>query len=455
MAETQLESEVNEVLSHIESGRNFLLSGGAGSGKTFSLVQVIKEVIRLNPRSQIACITYTNAAVKEIQERVAHSNLRVSTIHDFLWDMIKNFQKEIKSSLLELVNDPDSKIPNPNVDNTLYENAFEDGIQYQEHLSISKGIIAHNEVLLVANLMYKKYKRLCDILKDKYKFIFLDEYQDTSPVVTEILLEHIQKSEKGSVVGFFGDSMQSIYEDGVGDLNSYVESQQVIEIRKLQNRRNPQSVIDLANQLRLDSLKQEASKDDYAPNMENGAIKLGSATFLYSLCDDLDKIRQCDVFQSWDFTDSLNTKELNLTHNLIATKAMFRKLMDIYDKDPLIQLKSDIVKKIKDGRLTVDENLTFEEVIGQASLRNRARQLRIDAILNDPNQSELYNELYDFLKTRPFSEVRQIYLDKDSLIDDKKDDPESKEKKGSKRDNLIKHLFKIQDLIFFHESKKQ
>lgn len=90
MAEKQqLENEVIEVLKHAENGRHFLLSGGAGSGKTYSLVQVIKEIIRRNPKSQIACITYTNAAVKEIQERVDHNNLRVSTIHDFLWDMIK------------------------------------------------------------------------------------------------------------------------------------------------------------------------------------------------------------------------------------------------------------------------------------------------------------------------------------------------------------------------------
>ena len=35
--------------------------------------------------------------VKEIEERVNHKNLKVSTIHDFLWDNIKHFQKEIKN----------------------------------------------------------------------------------------------------------------------------------------------------------------------------------------------------------------------------------------------------------------------------------------------------------------------------------------------------------------------
>ena len=322
MAEKRLENEVREVLTHIENGRHFLLSGGAGSGKTYSLVQVIKEIIRRNPKSQIACITYTNAAVKEIQERVDHDNLKVSTIHDFLWDMIKAFQKEIKSCLLKLINDPENKIPNPNADNTPYVNSFEEGIQYQEYLSIAKGVIAHNEVLLLANMMYKKYKRLCDILKDKYKFIFFDEYQDTSPAVIEILLEHIRKSEKECVVGFFGDSMQSIYEDGVGDLDLYLQSQQVVEIQKLQNRRNPQAVIELANKLRLDSLRQEASKDEHAPNMENGAIKPGRVIFLYSQSADIDTIKMSAYFQDWDFFDAQNTKELNLTQTVNASNLL-------------------------------------------------------------------------------------------------------------------------------------
>ena len=99
-----LEPEVQDILQCIDNKRNFLLSGGAGSGKTYSLVQVIRQVIVEYPTSKIACMTYTNAAVKEIEERVNHSNLNVSTIHDFLWDNIKHFQKELKSTLIALLN---------------------------------------------------------------------------------------------------------------------------------------------------------------------------------------------------------------------------------------------------------------------------------------------------------------------------------------------------------------
>jgi DNA helicase II / ATP-dependent DNA helicase PcrA len=94
-----LEPEVQEILRHIDNKENFLLSGGAGSGKTYSLVQVIKQVILEYPTIKVACMTYTNAAVKEIEERVKHQNLSVTTIHDFLWENIKSFQKELKKSL--------------------------------------------------------------------------------------------------------------------------------------------------------------------------------------------------------------------------------------------------------------------------------------------------------------------------------------------------------------------
>jgi len=111
MVETGLvlekKDEFQEIMEHIKNGNNFLLSGGAGSGKTYSLVQVIKQVIEDNPTSKVACMTYTNAAVKEIEERVNHDNLNVTTIHDFLWDNIKHFQKELKSTLVKLINDED------------------------------------------------------------------------------------------------------------------------------------------------------------------------------------------------------------------------------------------------------------------------------------------------------------------------------------------------------------
>ena len=127
-----LESEVQEIFKSIDDGRNFLLSGGAGSGKTYSLVSVIRQVIAENPTVKVACMTYTNAAVKEIEERVNHKNLNVSTIHDFLWDNIKHFQKELKEAIISLANSEDVsriKIENANPIPANYFETLEDGIE--------------------------------------------------------------------------------------------------------------------------------------------------------------------------------------------------------------------------------------------------------------------------------------------------------------------------------------
>lgn len=184
--------------------------------------------------------------------------------------------------------------------------------------------------------MYSKYKVLCDILKDKYQYIFIDEYQDTSPDVIDILLVQLKKSKKKCTIGFFGDSMQSIYDGGVGDIIEHISDQTVFEVQKQQNRRNPQAVITLANKLRTDSLQQTPSIDISAPNMIDGQVNHGSIKFLYATNVDVAAIKKTEHFAEWDFDDSKNTKELNLTHNLIASKAGFEPLMDIYDKDPII-----------------------------------------------------------------------------------------------------------------------
>jgi len=457
-----LEPEVQDIFQSIDDGRNFLLSGGAGSGKTYSLVNVIRQVIAENPTAKVACMTYTNAAVKEIEERVNHKNLNVSTIHDFLWDNIKHFQKELKEAIILLANNEDvSKISidevSPVPDN--YFDILSDGIQYKEFVRLREGIISHDELLIIANYLFEKYPKLSSIVKDKYKFIFVDEYQDTNKAVVDIFLTHFKKSERKNIIGFFGDAMQSIYDDGIGNLDEYKgdDLDTVIEIPKKQNRRNPQLVIDLANKLRTDGITQEPSTDPSAPNMVEGVVKQGTVLFLHSTDGDIGEVEKyLEENYNWDFNNPKETKELNLTHNLIADKAGFRTLMDIYDKDPVIGLKSEILEKIKYNKknnrpeIVIDEDDSFDSVVDKFQLKNRERQLKKDILLSDPIKAELYNQL----KNKPFSEVRKIYLNKDALIDDKKQDEEDGNKKGSKRDNQIKHLFKIQTNISLYQNKK-
>ena len=445
-----LEPEVLEILQHIDNSNNFLLSGGAGSGKTYSLVQLINQLILENPNKKVACMTYTNAAVKEIGERFNHNNLFVSTIHDFIWDNIKHFQKELKISLIDIMNDSNSRINAPEgeiVDSSYFDRLI-DGIQYKEYLRIKEGIISHDEVLIVANHLYKNYSKLCDILKDKYKYILIDEYQDTSKYIVEILLKHLGQSKKKNIIGFFGDSMQAIYESGIGDLDAYKTNEgcMVREVIKSQNRRNPLSVINLANILRTDGITQIPSSDQNAPNMQDGNVKTGNIKFYYSSDSDID-IEKIKTFIGWNFDDSDKTKILNLTHNLIAPKAGFSNLMEIYDKDRIIEYVKKIKKHIKNNDIKND--------FSQKTLGDVISFLNSDKFENETVQPttaiqrfiDENKELYDYAKSLLYEKISKIYLDKDQLLDDKKQNKEDENKKGSKRDNLIKHLFKIQNNI--------
>lgn len=445
----KLSKEAKEVFKLIKDKKHFLLSGGAGSGKTYSLVEILRAVINDSPSVNIACITYTNAAVSEIEDRVLHDNLHVSTIHDFLWDNIKNFQIDIKQTLIELINDPEQTIINSSYKKMVDDSFFDDCdlIQYKGYVKIANGIISHDEVIVLATKMFEKYERLCSIVKDKYPFVFVDEYQDTNPMVVKVLLEYMEKSNKPNVVGFFGDAMQSIYDGSVGNLDMYTKSEppMVYEVFKKQNRRNPLQVINLANLIRTDGFEQQPSDDQSAPNMDkNGEVKQGEIKFLYSTSDSVEPVRQ---HLGWDFNCATSVKELNLTHSLIADKANFPELMRIYDKDKILEYIRNKVRK----------PLVENEPDYDSTGKTLAQVLEHVGNPNPTPTQETYIEnnlkYFELAKSLPYDHISKLYVDKDQLLDDKKNYLGDDSKPNSNRDDLIKHLFKIENCIRLYESK--
>lgn len=86
--------------------KSFFMFAGAGSGKTRSLINTLeyldtqKGAYLMEHGKQVAVITYTNAACDEIERRLQYKSIfSVSTIHSFLWELIKNFQTDIKKWL--------------------------------------------------------------------------------------------------------------------------------------------------------------------------------------------------------------------------------------------------------------------------------------------------------------------------------------------------------------------
>lgn len=460
-----MDQEVEKIIEHIEKGENFLLSGGAGSGKTYSLVQVIREVIARHPSSKIACMTYTNASVHEIERRVDHTNLNVSTIHDFLWDNIKNFQRELKITLIEMLNTEDSGVSLNGYEGEVPSDFFDKDrepefvIQYKEYLKLQDGIVSHDEVLKLSERMFAKYPKIVSFVKSRYPFIFIDEYQDTNPLIVKILLEYFPEVSKKCIVGFFGDSMQAIYDDGVGDINEYLVTDEnpegcVYEVQKKQNRRCPQSVITLANSLRLDNLRQEPSTDMKAPNMTaDGHVKEGAVSFYYSDENKTDVLKEKLTNElEWDFSDTDNTKELRLTHNLIANEAGFTTLMQIHDSDKIIEYG----KRIRDyaktkGVLDDIKSLIFEESIKTLSSKYPEDEKKWSPTKAQQDFINANSALYTEALTMPFESIA-CYVDKDQLLDDKSEEDAGKGT-GSKLSPLNQHLHKIEHCIQLYLDK--
>ncbi len=454
MDTVNLEKEVLNALQCIKNSENFILEGGAGSGKTYSLISLINALAEESSDIRIVCITYTNNAVAEILSRIENENLWVSTIHEFIWALTRKYQNEIKDVLVELINDEDEnnfKKPKDFEEDLISKDYFKNlYVDYDEYYSVTPNVenkvkISHDHILIVAEKMFEKYKKIADILKDIADCIFVDEYQDTSPLVADILLKHLEQSSKKNVIGFFGDSMQSIYDDGVGNLNQY----SLTKIVKTQNRRNPRVVIEVANRFRDDDIEQVPSEDINAPNMENGTIREGSIKFLYgNETDDFISVKGKGIFESWEFSDGKQTKELRLTHKYNAEMAGFKDLYDLYNADLIIILINKIKGKIDKGDL--DNDKTLEEL----ALEVKPIFKKV-GLLDQINGNETYKSIYGVLEDMSWEEAyEKCRVTKESLMSYKFNGMSGKYEANSYRDRILRRLDILEEIIELYEANK-
>ena len=463
-------AELEAIMEHIRQGHDFLLSGGAGCGKTHTLVEVLRNIVAKYPGKHVACITYTNAAADEINRRVNHPNVSVSTIHDFLWANIRYYQPQLKRVLAELINDENCSIKISGVDhideNYFFANDIE-AVEYKEYLQLRKGVVSHDEVIELSKAMLATYPKIRHVVVDRNPFILIDEYQDTQREVIEILLEILSPKErvygeKYSLVGLFGDAMQAIYENGVGDIDKYVidaeaqahEVAHVYEVKMEANRRNPRLIIELANMLRTDRVRQRPSDDPKAPNMKlDRTVKEGRIHFLYSTgtnAQDLEAVhRYIEREYGWDFNDTKNTKELDLTYNLIAGRGGFATLNEIYDGDPIIKYRDKIKKYISDEGITEDfSEMTFGEVVNHLKKMRASDLSKLNPSNGQQNDFIANNRDWrDLARSINYGMFSRMYVEKAQLIDDNKQSVEDAQKKGTKRAPVIRHLYKLMQIL--------
>ena len=312
---------LDKIVEQIAASTSFVVEAGAGSGKTSSLIETLRYVVDqygsdLRSRGQrIACITFTNVAKDEILSRLDQNPLMfVGTIHEFLWSVISKFQAELKPGVLE-INAANTKNPVPDLESVLNAVQVAYG-QFGRHFD--RGEVFRDDVIVLSRTLFGKYPKIARIMADEYPFVFVDEYQDTSKLVVELLMDQYATTTRKPVVGFFGDSMQQIYSS---DLDDITKRSDLETITKLENYRCSKAVISVLNRLRPD-LQQVPAGDNAEGDVHLFLSGSGNQDSYHSVMTQL-------AAQGWSES---NTKVLVLTHRGIAREVGYSQLLAAYGK---------------------------------------------------------------------------------------------------------------------------
>jgi len=428
-------SKIEELYQCIDKKENFILDAGAGSGKTWSLIESLKYIINkesetLNRNNQkIVCITYTNVAKNEIIERLENNKLVVvSTIHDFLWSCISQFKKELKEKLIEIL---DEKILK--VQETLDKSTSKKGITYDKNLLkkskleseksdlietsnlieyknyplFKYNIVSHDEIIDLSMRIFSSYPVITKLITDAYPTIFVDEYQDTFPEVIKILLNYLLPTNK-ILFGFFGDKMQKIYDKGIGEIPF---SYELKRITKSENYRCSKSVINLLNKIRDDITQFPAGTNKEVT---------GSCSFYQANENNfsLNEFIKNKLQDKLNLDDSNSTlKILHLTHKLIARENGYEELYTLVNGAG----KSDALTKKDEERCPFIKFLYQIEEIITLYQNNQIQELlrkisfEIDSFKDKNILKSVLDELILLRETKKNEDIYNFVIEKNLL----------------------------------------
>ncbi|CAI0887773.1 DNA-dependent helicase II [Serratia fonticola] len=354
--------------------RNYFLFAGAGSGKTRTLVEVLRRLtgviehekgeqlarsLRMYGRS-IRVVTYTKNAVSVINERLGDNNLvTVSTIHSFCWELISGFNDDIRESLIALKEaqlaketaeaEAKPKGITPAKQRDLDEitteieilRATEVFIYHPDRNSYGPGALPHNYVLDATAWLLRNKPTLQTILKDRHPLVLIDESQDTMKGVLDSLMLLAKKQERDLTLGLLGDHRQRIYTDGHVDLPSIVpESWATPELQM--NHRSQRRIVTLINKIwetELEGRTQPVNGSAQHPRTEKagGTVRLFLGDTSRSPEDKVLSERWC-AHQMREFSGAAAWSQeqyqlLALEHKLVATRGLF---LDVYEAMALL-----------------------------------------------------------------------------------------------------------------------
>lgn len=316
----ELNKEQKEAVEQINGA--ILILAGAGTGKTKTITYRIANMIenkKISPYNILA-LTFTNKASNEMKERVKNligeeaKKCTISTFHAFglrllrvyydyigykenitVYDtddqkkvieeldrrhnILNNINTDIGTLLgyfsnfkeLELVKNPNAldnyleNVPKKNFiihlfnlyEKTLKEN---NAIDFSDILYLSKQLLENEEIL--------------NKVQERYKYIMVDEYQDTNQIQFRIIKKIADKYKNICVVG---DDNQSIYKFRGADITNILSFNQTYPNAKVikleQNYRSTKVIIDSSNKV-IDCNKAKTDKQLWTANEKGELIKV-------------------------------------------------------------------------------------------------------------------------------------------------------------------------------------
>ena len=302
-----------------------MVLAGAGSGKTRVLTMRIAHLItNLVDPFNILALTFTNKAAKEMKERIAKvvgqseaRSLWMGTFHSVFARILRseahylgfpsNFTiydsqdslNVIKKVLKELNIDADLYKPkkvqarisnyknnlitvkayfnNPElIENDERANMKHMGLIYQKYVDVCyrNGSMDFDDLLLRTNELLTRFPEVLSKYQDRFRYILVDEYQDTNHSQYLIVKALASKFENICVVG---DDAQSIYSFRGANiyniLNFKKDYPDAVTVSLEQNYRSTQNIVNAANVV-ISKNVQQFKKNVFSDNEEGEKIKV-------------------------------------------------------------------------------------------------------------------------------------------------------------------------------------
>lgn len=280
--ENNIDFQVDETLEKCilsTPRKSFFLFAGAGSGKTYSLVLLLKKIHNsigkdlLLQGKNVAVITFTNGATDEIINRLDYSPIfHISTIHSFVWDVIKYYQADIKrlycfyieedlkalEKKLEETENKTTKTYLSNVEKFEYQKErlakaqiIEKFVYNPNGSNPEYNALKHAEVIKISAQMILENKMLQRIIAQRYPILLIDESQDTKKELIDTFFEIQRNFADIFTLGLLGDQKQRIYADGKENIEDSIPVGWEKPVKRM-NYRCAKRIIQLANNIGKD-----------------------------------------------------------------------------------------------------------------------------------------------------------------------------------------------------------